>query len=157
MRDPLAALRRLHDLLKPDGHLYVSVPNLGDPNIWPIRYFHAGHLHSFTHETLVMMGAKAGFAPLDQQPFRTETSLIFRRLPGPDRNWFRFPDYAAQAEITWRRRTIWRYLLAPRNYRRIPDRIRYFLHDYALLTRRWLGGPAKPPSARNIERRLSQP
>jgi 2-polyprenyl-3-methyl-5-hydroxy-6-metoxy-1,4-benzoquinol methylase len=147
MRDPLAALRRLHDLLKPDGHLYVSVPNLGDPNAWPLRYFHAGHLYSFSHETLVMMGAKAGFAPLDQQPFGTETTLIFRRLAAPDTNWFRFPDYPAQAEITWRRRTIWRYLLAPRNYRRIPDRIRYFLNDYALLTRRWLGGSAKPPSA----------
>ncbi len=147
MRDPLAALRRLHDLLKPDGHLYVSVPNLGDPRMWPLRYFHAGHLYGFSHETLVMMAAKAGFAPLEQQPFGTETTLIFRRLAGPDPNWFRFPDYPAEAEIKWQRHTIWRYLSAPRNYRRIPDRIRYFLNDYALLTRRWLGGPAKPPSA----------
>jgi len=147
MRDPLAALRRLHDLLKPDGHLYVSMPNLGDPRMWPLRYFHAGHLYGFSHETLVMMAAKAGFAPLEQQPFGTETTLIFRRLAGPDPNWIRFPDYPAEAEIKWRRHTVWRYLLAPRNYRRIPDRIRYFLNDYALLTRRWLGGPAKPPSA----------
>jgi SAM-dependent methyltransferase len=134
MRDPLSALRRLHDLLQPDGHLYVSVPNLGDPNIWPTRYFHAGHLYGFTHETLVMMGAKAGFAP----PFGTETSLIFRRLAAPDPNWFSFPGYAAQAEIKWQRHTIWRYLFTPRNYRQIPGRIRYFLNDYLVLTRTWL-------------------
>ena len=135
MRDPLGAFKRLHALLQPDGHLYVSVPDLGDPNIWPLRYLHAGHMFGFTYETLVMMAAKAGFVALDYQPFGSGTTLIFRRLPAPDPHWFRFPDYAARARSKWRQRTIWRYLSAPRTYRRIPGRIRYFL-DGRLLHRR---------------------
>jgi SAM-dependent methyltransferase len=138
MRDPLGALRRLHGLLNPDGHLYVSVPDLGDPNVWPTRYFHGGHMCGFTYETLVMIAAKAGFAPLDPQPhpeLDKGTTLIFRRLAAPDPNWFRFPGYAAEAAAKWRQHTIWQYLRSPKNYRRIPDRIRYFLNNHLLLAR----------------------
>ncbi len=39
MRDPLGALARLHDHLDPDGYLYVSVPDLGDPDTWPCAIF----------------------------------------------------------------------------------------------------------------------
>jgi 2-polyprenyl-3-methyl-5-hydroxy-6-metoxy-1,4-benzoquinol methylase len=107
MRDPLRALQRLHDHLKADGHLYVSVPDLGDLHIWPLRYFHAGHMCGFTHETLVMLAAKAGFAPVDRQPFGTDTTLVFRL----------------------------RHFLSPRTYWRVPGRISYFLRNRALSIR----------------------
>jgi len=136
MRDPLRALQRLHEHLQPGGHLYVSVPDLGGPNMWPLRYFHAGHMCGFTYETLIMMAAKAGFAPADHQPFGRIATQVFRRLPAADVNWFRFPDHAAAAEIKWRRETAWRYLVSPRTYRRIPGRIGYFLTNRVLSLRR---------------------
>lgn len=138
MREPLAALRRMHEHLAPDGHLFISVPDLGDPNMWPTRFFHAGHLVGFTHETLVMMAAKAGFALLERQPCGRGTTLVFRRLPGPDPGWFKFPDYPAQAEVKWRRHKVWRYLISPKSYERIPKRIGLFLGDHLLLTRKWM-------------------
>jgi 2-polyprenyl-3-methyl-5-hydroxy-6-metoxy-1,4-benzoquinol methylase len=143
MRDPLAALRRMYDLLQPKGHLYISVPNLGDERLSPKRFFHAGHCYGFTYETLVMMAAKAGFAAVERQPFGRGTTLIFRRLPEPDPAWFKFPVYAAQAERKWRRRTLLRYLLAPGTYARIAARIGRFLSVNVHLTRKWMA-PSRP-------------
>lgn len=138
MRDPLAALQRLHALLKPDGHLYISVPDLGDERLWPRRFFHIGHCYGFTYETLVMTAAKAGFAPVDAQPLGRGTTLIFRRLSAPDPNWCKFPDYPARAESKWRRHTMLRYFLAPSTYARIPRRLGRFLNVQLQLTRKWL-------------------
>lgn len=135
MRDPLRALQRLHHHLEADGHLYVSVPDLGDPHTWPLRYFHAGHMCGFTHETLVMIAAKAGFAPAERQPFGSDTTLVFRRLPASDADWFRFPDHAAAAEQQWHRRTALRHFLSPRTYWRVPGRISYFVRNRALSIR----------------------
>jgi hypothetical protein len=96
------------------------------------------HLHGFTHETLVMMAAKAGFAPIDMQ--QSGTALIFRRLAGSDPNWFRFPDYAPKAEAMLRERTVWRYLMSMQAYRRIPARILNFLRDFLAVSSRSLPG-----------------
>jgi SAM-dependent methyltransferase len=128
IRDPLDTLRRLHRILQPDGYLFVGVPDLAEPNRWPYRHYHIAHLHGFFHETLVMVAAKAGFAPIDSN--QRGTSLVFRRLAEPDPNWFRFPDYPAKAETMLRERTVWRYFTSIDIYRRIPLRIASFLRDF---------------------------
>lgn len=133
MRDPLGVMIRFHELLEPDGYLHIWVPDLGGPNMWPLRYFHAGHMSGFTYETLIMMGAKAGFAPID--PGLRGTLHVFRRLPAPDPNWFSFPDYPAEAETLWRRRTIWRHLIVAETYQRIPTRIASFVRQFLAVTK----------------------
>jgi 2-polyprenyl-3-methyl-5-hydroxy-6-metoxy-1,4-benzoquinol methylase len=127
MRDPLGALRRFHALLEPNGHLDVAVPNLAEPNKSPLRSLHAGHLFGFTPETLVMMAAKAGFQPLDDR--QRGTWIVFRRLPGPDPDWFRFPGHAGANEIMFRKQTMLRYLLRVGTHTQIPRRIGRWLSD----------------------------
>jgi hypothetical protein len=46
----------MRDLLAPDGHAFIWVPDLAEPGRWPFRTFHSGHLFGFTYETLMMMG-----------------------------------------------------------------------------------------------------
>jgi len=127
MRDPLAALKKMHSLLAPDGRVHIWVPDLAKAGNWPYRCFHPGHLHGFTRETLLMMMAKAGFEiPADPPP---GTYQILKRGLQPDPNWFRFPDHAASFKSLRHQRTVWRYLISWSTWRRIPARIAYSLMD----------------------------
>jgi hypothetical protein len=127
MRDPLGALRRFHALLEPNGHIDIAVPDLGEADKSPLRNLHPGHLFGFTHETLVMMAAKAGFETIDEN--RCCTLHLCRRLPGPDPDWFRFPGHAAASEAMFRERTMLRYLFNANSFARIPSRIGRWLSD----------------------------
>ena len=122
MRDPLGALRRLHALLRPEGIMDISVPDLAEPKKSPLAFLHSGHLFGFVHETLVMMGAKAGLAPIHDQ--QRGTIILFNRLPAPDPDWFRFPHHSAEAEAMFRERSLLRFLFSTELYKRIPARIR---------------------------------
>lgn len=133
MRNPLANLRRFHQLLVPGGNLHLLVPDMAEPHKTPIGLFHFGHLHGFTHETLVMMAAKGGFAPFDDT--RRNTALLFRRLAGPDPNWFRFPEHATALAAFFRRRTMWRHIASIGAYKRTAGRLRYLLGDYLTVWR----------------------
>jgi len=130
MRDPLGVLNRIHDLLAPEGHAFIWVPDLVEPNRWPLRTFHPGHLFQFTHETLVMMAAKAGLALPENHPHGT--CLIFHRRPGPDPNWFRCPNHAQLLESLLSKRTVWRYFASPNTWARIPKRAAYWIGDHLL-------------------------
>jgi 2-polyprenyl-3-methyl-5-hydroxy-6-metoxy-1,4-benzoquinol methylase len=127
MRDPFGALRRFHTLLEPDGHIDIAVPDLGEANSSPLRHLHSGHLFGFTHETLIMMAAKAGFETIDES--RHCTLHLCRRLPGPDPHWFRFPGHVAASEAMFRERTVLHYLLTANSFVRIPSRIARWLSD----------------------------
>lgn len=65
LREPLEAVRRFHQWLKPDGILYISVPNVHRPDRTPMSRFHFAHIHNFTPKTLIMLGLRAGFEPLE--------------------------------------------------------------------------------------------
>lgn len=76
LRNPAAALARLRPLLKPDGRLVVSVPNIAN---WSQRLTHLlgrwdyqdrglmdrTHLHFFTHRTIRTTLEEAGFRVLN--------------------------------------------------------------------------------------------
>jgi 2-polyprenyl-3-methyl-5-hydroxy-6-metoxy-1,4-benzoquinol methylase len=127
MRDPLGALLRFHALLEPGGYLDLAVPHVLEPGKSPLRALHAGHLFGFTPETLTMMAAKAGFAPVA----RCGTAwFLFRRLPAPDPDWLRYPGHAAENEVMFRQRTFVRYLLNANTFRRIPGKMRRWLSDF---------------------------
>ena len=60
-RSPREAMHHLHQLIRPNGFLYVECPNLGAPFATRSRLFHYAHIHNFTPATLQMMAAATGF------------------------------------------------------------------------------------------------
>ena len=82
LRSPTEAMRWLHAIIKPDGLLYVAVPDMKNRrNASPFQRFHSAHLYGFARELLTMLGLKTGFAierTVDKEP----ATLIFRRLCG---------------------------------------------------------------------------
>lgn len=61
LKSPTAALRCIHELLKPGGRLYVECPNLAAPFARRSQLFHLAHLHNFTPATLSMLAEKCGY------------------------------------------------------------------------------------------------
>jgi SAM-dependent methyltransferase len=77
LRDPVAALRRIAAWLKPDGLLYLSVPDMR-PNAKPsFERFHFAHVHGFTPETLRASAAAAGLVPVAETV--ETTTAMFRK------------------------------------------------------------------------------
>lgn len=58
---PTRSLRQIAGLLRPQGKLYVEVPNFGLPHAAPGKQFHYAHIYNFTAQTLEMLTAKSGF------------------------------------------------------------------------------------------------
>lgn len=66
LRDPLATLREINRIIKPDGLLVISVPNIDSfqARIFKARWFHLDaprHLFHFSPRTIRILLAKAGF------------------------------------------------------------------------------------------------
>src|SRR5690606_1859405 len=103
LRDPLACLLRVRELLTDDGHLVVSVPNIAHSGVVAsllandFSYRETGlldrtHIHFFTALTLGRMLAEAGFTvdtveTVDTGPWHPEFSHYWDRLPPPVRDW----------------------------------------------------------------------
>ena len=63
--DPLAALRSIRHVLRPQGHLYLDVPNTARPNRFRLsEYLHGDHLTFFSPTTLPLMLRATGFRPI---------------------------------------------------------------------------------------------
>ncbi len=77
LREPVAALRAMVRWLKPDGRIYLSVPDMR-PNAKPsFERFHFAHIHGFTPETLQGTAAAAGLVAVDGD--LRATTDIFRK------------------------------------------------------------------------------
>lgn len=72
VRDPIGFLRKIHDLLKDDGVLFMVLPSLDSwsaklmKNIW--MEFKAEHLHYFDSQTVQHALAKTGFHEVEISP-----------------------------------------------------------------------------------------
>ncbi len=86
--DPLATLRRIRHEIRPDGHLFLEVPTLGDCQLALV--FKTIHPTTFVRETLQAMLALAGFDPVIVE----ERGYHLRVLARPDspKNQVRWPD-----------------------------------------------------------------
>jgi SAM-dependent methyltransferase len=73
MRDPVAALRRLAGWLRPEGVLYVEVPDIEADarNKLRGRLFHFGHIHNFNPVLLRHVAGLAGLVELPQTQARS--------------------------------------------------------------------------------------
>lgn len=128
LREPLDAVRQFHQWLKPDGLLYISVPNVHRPDRTPMSRFHFAHIHNFTPKTLIMLGLRAGFEPLKGRNPET-TEIIFRRLPQPIEDWYCFPESAEELAHYFRSHKTWKHLLRPTPYIRMGRRFQNKLRE----------------------------
>jgi SAM-dependent methyltransferase len=58
---PSDSLRRIHQLIRPGGRLYVECPNVAAPHAAPGKLFHFAHVYNFTPRTLSMIARACGF------------------------------------------------------------------------------------------------
>ncbi len=63
---PARELRRLAQLLRPGGRLYIECPNLGAPHAAPGKCFHFAHVYNFTNITLEMLSNACGMERIAQ-------------------------------------------------------------------------------------------
>lgn len=89
--DPLATLRRIRRELRPDGHLLLEVPTLGDCQLALI--FKTIHPTTFVRETLEAMLALAGFVPLLVEERGYHLRVLAR--PGEPKERVPLPDAGA--------------------------------------------------------------
>lgn len=75
LRNPIAALRQMAAWTKPDGLVYVEVPDLGVvAGNKGFGGFHFAHVIGFNHHNLVLAGARAGLRP---RSIVAPTGIIF--------------------------------------------------------------------------------
>lgn len=70
--DPLASLRFINTLLRPDGLFSVSVPDIEQNRHAPWTRFHFAHIYNFCGDTLRAMLAKSGFEVIPEASAATE-------------------------------------------------------------------------------------
>lgn len=62
--DPVTALRKLRNILTPQGALYIEVPSLFNVGTDLLRYFQNAHTYSFVPETLTRVMQSGGYRQL---------------------------------------------------------------------------------------------
>jgi len=128
LRDPLAAFRRVHALLRAEGIFHVGVPDIADPRRTPSARFHFGHTHGFTRESLMMMALRSGFEPIDGACDHGPV-LLLRRRAEPVADWLCFPAHALAMKAFFRERSAWKHFTSATPYARFFKRMRRFRQE----------------------------
>jgi 2-polyprenyl-3-methyl-5-hydroxy-6-metoxy-1,4-benzoquinol methylase len=76
LRSPAAALKKIHGMLRPGGHLHVECPNLAGHSA-PGKQFHFAHIYNFTAPTLRMLAGKCGFGVAHNFDIKKHVHLRF--------------------------------------------------------------------------------
>ena len=82
LRDPADVAERLGRWLKPDGLLYIAVPNMAATGKPPHERFHFAHVHGFIRETLDLTARRAGLVP-HPEFWREETTVVYAKTAAP--------------------------------------------------------------------------
>ena len=79
MPHPRAVFRRLHELIEPDGHLFVEVPNIEQSDASPSNIFFKAHLYYFSSGSLIFAASEA-FDPVRVDRVGN-LRIVFKRKP----------------------------------------------------------------------------
>tara|TARA_B110000091_G_scaffold47134_1_gene51632 strand:+ start:627 stop:1607 length:981 start_codon:yes stop_codon:yes gene_type:complete len=98
VEDPVAFLKSLKKVTRPNGEVFIEVPNLRDAllSVWDVQshrkfFYHSAHLHYFTEKTLSKIAQKAGFDIADVEINYTQDYNLLNHLhwimnDGPQEN-----------------------------------------------------------------------
>ncbi len=128
LHSPFESLTTFREWLVPGGYLYISVPNIHNPDSTPFARFHVAHLYYFNRETLIMMALKAGFEVSDKLPGHS-TTIVFRRTETPSVDWFRFPGNYMNMARFFKENTNVKYFLSRKPYIRWVRRMSHLGGD----------------------------
>ena len=76
--DPLSALRQVQSWLKPDGVIYIEVPDMSNALMKGFGALHMAHTLGFSRYTVELLGAQLGLAVIDLDE-DYDIGMIFRR------------------------------------------------------------------------------
>lgn len=113
LRDPLASLTQLRNMLQPGGRLYVEVPNVAGPHAAPGKLFHYAHIFNITHLTLRMLGEAAGLTVKHQFTSPTDNHVAILFTAAAHKNWILNPESYAHTMSGIRRYSQLTYHLRP--------------------------------------------
>ena len=82
LRDPADVAERLARWLKPDGLLYIAVPNMAATGKPPHERFHFAHVHGFVRQTLDLTARRAGLVP-HPEFWREDTTVVYAKTEAP--------------------------------------------------------------------------
>ena len=99
LADPLAAMRRIHEVLVADGLLFIEVPNILQPDASPHNIWFKAHLFYYSRHTLAA-AASRWFAPILTND-RGNLRVLFRKRAVP----LDLPLFPTRDEVehNWRR------------------------------------------------------
>ena len=80
--DPVGALSQLNAWLKPEGVLFVEVPDIANDTHAPSRRYHYAHVYNYNAVTLQAVLTKSGFTVLPTK-CRKPTSVLARKTGAP--------------------------------------------------------------------------
>ncbi len=113
LTDPLAALRRVQGWLKPDGVVYIEVPDTSNALIKGFGALHMAHTLGFSRYTVELLGAQAGLAVVEIDE-AYDIGMVLRR--GEPRPLDRIKADAVTRMARWTRasvhRAFWPYTVA---------------------------------------------
>lgn len=128
LSEPVAALKRIREILKPKGLLAIAVPNIADRRRSPQGRWHIGHVLSFTPETLDMLAQKCGFEPIAG----SGTSRLYRMREIPA-DWAPNSVMALEVLAQVKSHTVLRHYLGATPYRRFLERTRRHANERYLV------------------------
>lgn len=82
--EPVAMLRKMRALLKPNGMLFVETPNIMRPKVGPKRVFSLAHNYHFSPRTLALALHRAGFRCTTLREFRRDSIQVVAHAAADD-------------------------------------------------------------------------
>lgn len=106
LRDPLSAFAAMVSWIRPQGRIYVEVPDLGSAPFKGIGGFHFAHVVGFNTFNLMLAGVRVGLKPVRTfQP----TGILFERGEGQDADILAAKGHRLAREIHADRSALSRY------------------------------------------------
>jgi 2-polyprenyl-3-methyl-5-hydroxy-6-metoxy-1,4-benzoquinol methylase len=90
---PVSFVRKCHDIISPDGLLYLEVPNFDKPGGKYSSFLQFPHLYNFTANTLMNILKCNGFEPIYLNDDISRLSLISRKVNHKSENFIRQDSY----------------------------------------------------------------
>lgn len=128
IEDQTAILRNIHQILKPQGYLFLTVP--ADPDLWSYFDEASRHVRRYTYKSLKLTLEANGFNPIDMSAFmnRTHWLLKLRRKFGQAEQSDKTAADLALEELSipaWQNAVLYRYLSG--EVKRLKEGARYQL------------------------------